>query len=544
MGWERKRGKLRELNRLLRGATDTSFVAPDRAGAPGALGHSLRDHARCRLAAAAGSGAETGRNDGPPAQPPRLRSGGPARGRRARTPAAAGHTDAARDGLGDPLPVRLLGPARHRPLCLRGLGRVPGPLRRGHLHGQGDLRRGRVRAWRWPTACRRTRSSPTISSRGSSLAPGSFRTSRSSKAFRVTTRWRSRASTAGSEVTGNCFPGCSRRAGPRRGPRASVAIPAIGRWKMIDNLRRSLSAPATFATLLAAWCLPGVDARLWTLLMLGAMCLPAILSFLSNLFPKRSGIAKRSFLRGVARDLAIGLSQAALRIVFLAHTAWMRSDAILRTLWRLAVSRRHLLEWVPAAQAHRTLDLEATGFYRRMRGGILLAAAAGALVAAAGSGAGAWAAPFVAAWLLSPLVARWISLPPREDASARFSPAGGARAARDRPPHLALLRAVRRSGVPRPAGRQLPGGAAAGSRAAHFADQHRARPALDRGGQRFRLDRDPRNARSLRRGPGRGRPPRALPRPPLQLVRNGRPHNRSSRATCPRSTAATWPPTC
>jgi cyclic beta-1,2-glucan synthetase len=80
----------------------------------------------------------------------------------------------------------------------------------------------------------------------------------------------------------------------------------------------------------------------------------------------------------VATDLAIGLSQTALRVVFLAHSAWLRSDAIVRTLWRLGITRRNLLEWVPAAQAHRALDLEVGGFYRRMRGAILLAAAAGA----------------------------------------------------------------------------------------------------------------------------------------------------------------------
>ena len=131
----------------------------------------------------------------------------------------------------------------------------------------------------------------------------------------------------------------------------------------------------------------------WTVFVIGVLVLPTLLSFFSSLFPKRRGIAKRSFLRGVARDLAIGLAQAALRIVFLAHAAWMRSDAIARTLWRLAVSRRHLLEWVPAAQAHRALDLETAGFYRRMHGAILLAAAAGALVAVSSSDARAWAAP-------------------------------------------------------------------------------------------------------------------------------------------------------
>jgi cyclic beta-1,2-glucan synthetase len=209
------------------------------------------------------------------------------------------------------------------------------------------------------------------------------------------------------------------RAAP--GHRAGGGIPAIGRWKMIDNLRRSLSAPATLATLLAGWCLTGVGAGLWTAFVLCVLSLPTFLSFFSSLHPNRRGIAKRSFLRGVATDLAIGLSQAALRAVFLAHSAWVRSDAIGRTLWRLSISRRHLLEWVPAAQAHRALDLEVPGFYRRMRGATLLTVAASVLVAVSGSAAWTYAAPFMAAWLLSPLVARWVSLPPREAASARFS---------------------------------------------------------------------------------------------------------------------------
>ena len=146
MGWERKRGKLRELNRLLRGATDTSFLPPDPGAPPAPAGHSLRDHARRRLPPAAGGGAPAGRNDRPPAEPSRLRSGGrPGRGR-ARHPAASRDPHAARDGLGHALPARLLGTPRHRPLCLRGVRRVPGPLRRGDLHGQGHLRRGRVRA--------------------------------------------------------------------------------------------------------------------------------------------------------------------------------------------------------------------------------------------------------------------------------------------------------------------------------------------------------------------------------------------------------------
>ena len=211
------------------------------------------------------------------------------------------------------------------------------------------------------------------------------------------------------------------------GPRASrtrSAIPLMGRWKMLDNLRRSLAPPATFATLLTAWCLPGAGARLGTLFILFVFVFPTLLSFFTGLLPEHPGVAKRSFVRGVVSDLAIGLAQAAARLVFLAHTAWLRSDAIARTLWRMAVSRRHRLEWVPAAQAHRSLDLEISGFYRRMRSAVGLGAAAGLLVAGFGADAGRWwAAPFVAFWLLSPLVARWVSVPPRESPSARISAA-------------------------------------------------------------------------------------------------------------------------
>jgi len=430
MGWERKRGKLRELNRLLRGATDTSFLAPDAKAprAPSGIRYVITLDADSRLPREAAR-----KLVGTMAHPLNLPGFDPA-GRRV----IEGH------GLLQPRVTPMLpeigwgtlfqfvfsGP-RGIDLYAFAVSDVYQDLfGEGIFTGKGIYD---VDAFEQALSDRvpdNTQLSHDLFeglfARAGFVSdievfegfPGHYEVAVSRQHRWVRGDWQllpwvlapSRASPR------------TRSVPPENRPRAAVAIPAISRWKMIDNLRRSLSAPATFATLLASWCLPGVSAGMWTVLVLGAMFFPAILSFFSNLFPKRTGIAKRSFLRGVARDLAIGLSQAALRIVFLAHTAWMRSDAIVRTLWRLAVSRRHLLEWVPAAQAHRALDLEVAGFYRRMRGGILLAAAAGALVAASGSGAGAWAAPFVTAWLLSPLVARWISLPPREDASARLSP--------------------------------------------------------------------------------------------------------------------------
>ena len=146
MGWERKRGKLRELNRLLRGATDTSFLPPDPGAAPAPSGirYVITLDADTRLPREAarrlvGTIAH-------PLEPARLRRRRRAGRRRARDPPAAGDAHAARDGMGHALPARLLGPARHRSLRVRGVRRVPGPLRRGDLHRQGNLRRGCVRA--------------------------------------------------------------------------------------------------------------------------------------------------------------------------------------------------------------------------------------------------------------------------------------------------------------------------------------------------------------------------------------------------------------
>jgi cyclic beta-1,2-glucan glucanotransferase len=190
------------------------------------------------------------------------------------------------------------------------------------------------------------------------------------------------------------------------------AIPGVGRWKMIDNLRRTLLAPATFLALAAGWTLPLAAAERWTAFLLSTLALPALLPFLVGIVPRRTGISKRSHLRSVGEDLALALSQIGFGVSFLAHQAWLMTDAIARTLWRVCVSRRRLLEWVTAAQSNIGPRLDLRGFYQWMAGGVALAAAAMLLVACGGRGAGLVAAPFAVLWVLSPALARWASLPP------------------------------------------------------------------------------------------------------------------------------------
>ena len=118
---------------------------------------------------------------------------------------------------------------------------------------------------------------------------------------------------------------------------------------MLDNLRRTLSAPASVMALLAGWTLPLHSAAVWTGFILSTIAVPTLLPVLAAIVPRRARITARSHLRALGADLWLALSQTALPVTFLAHQAWSMADAIGRTLFRLFVSRRHLLEWVTAA---------------------------------------------------------------------------------------------------------------------------------------------------------------------------------------------------
>ncbi|MGA3300803.1 MAG: glucoamylase family protein, partial [Candidatus Acidiferrales bacterium] len=191
-----------------------------------------------------------------------------------------------------------------------------------------------------------------------------------------------------------------------------ISIPAISRWKMIDNLRRTLSAPAMFLTMAVGWLLPHVSPWMWTRFVLTMIAIPPLIPFLVGLNPRFGGISKRSYVRNVLSDLSLGVSQIGLTLTFVAYQAWLMGDAILRTLVRVLVTHKNMLQWVTAAQARHAVDLKFTGVYKRMSGGVVLALAALAAVRFVRPHAVEAAIPFALLWLAAPAIARWISLPP------------------------------------------------------------------------------------------------------------------------------------
>ncbi len=176
----------------------------------------------------------------------------------------------------------------------------------------------------------------------------------------------------------------------------------MGRWKLLDNLRRSLSAPSALVALLIGWLLPISAAAIWTASILLVIALPPLLPAIAGMVPHRAGVSLRSHLRTLRGDLALGLVQSA----FLAHQAWLMVDAVARTLFRLFIRRRHLLEWVTEAQSNDETQFDSRRLTLQIAASVGSGGVAAFLLYFLTQGGWPIAVALVALWALSPLIAR------------------------------------------------------------------------------------------------------------------------------------------
>ncbi|MGE3955508.1 MAG: glucoamylase family protein [Vicinamibacterales bacterium] len=194
-----------------------------------------------------------------------------------------------------------------------------------------------------------------------------------------------------------------------RGGVAVNKLPLIARWKILDNLRRSLLAPATLLLLLLGWTvLPG-SAAAWTAVALAPMAFALLSRMTEALGGPARGHGWRPFARILLEDLASAGTRLVLQLVFLAHDASVRVHAIGTTLIRLGLTRRRLLEWetMEAAAARGA----AAGLVSHMRASPAVAAVSLALVAWLRPSSWPLALPLAGAWVLAPWVAGLLGRP-------------------------------------------------------------------------------------------------------------------------------------
>ena len=240
------------------------------------------------------------------------------------------------------------------------------------------------------------------------------------------------------------LPWLSRRVpGPHGIERNRLSL--LSQWKILDNMRRSIVDIAALVFLVAGWTiLPGSALR-WTLLVFGAIAAPWIISVLIAALRPPADRSWRSYYRAAADDALVSAKQAALAITFLPHQVWTAGDAIVRVLYRLTVSRKHLLEWQTAQRTERLHANDQQAVRRAMQPALLFVLALTATVTAheywkrthAVPGAG-WTGELISLgavwavatwWMWSPKIARLLSAPIRASRSV-LSPAALADALR------------------------------------------------------------------------------------------------------------------
>lgn len=200
---------------------------------------------------------------------------------------------------------------------------------------------------------------------------------------------------------------------PGRDGRRRNVLSALGLWKVFDNLRRSLVPVALFLGFVAAWTvLPG-SPLLWTLALAGVCALP-VLRTLSRLV---AGPDRREpmgvFAARFREELRVTISQVWITLLLLPYHAGLMAHAVGVTLIRVFVTRKHLLVWVTAAQAHTDGSQKLARFLKAMVFSPVSAAAAAAAILLARGSALPVAAPLLGLWLAAPFIAEWLSRPLR-----------------------------------------------------------------------------------------------------------------------------------
>ena len=186
-------------------------------------------------------------------------------------------------------------------------------------------------------------------------------------------------------------------------------ISTISRWKILDNLRRSLVEPAMFLLLVAGWLwLPGRP-RYWTIATLLVFFVPALVQTLFSVV--RAAVAEqRGYVPIAIRNSLDGLFITCLNFAFLAHQTLLMADAIFRSLVRSFVTGRRLLEWETAAEAETGASRQ-TPVEMTIRMVPLLCVAIALLVWMAHSVALPWALPILLLWALTQPITRWLNRP-------------------------------------------------------------------------------------------------------------------------------------
>ncbi|MEJ7603044.1 MAG: glucoamylase family protein, partial [Kofleriaceae bacterium] len=196
---------------------------------------------------------------------------------------------------------------------------------------------------------------------------------------------------------------------PGANGRTRNPISIVSQWKVFDNLRRSLLPVALLALLLLGWMRGAGGFE--TLVVCTILVVPGILTLAAGLARRPDDRPRGIYVRELGSGFVRELGRDLFALACLPYDAWVSLDAIARTLLRLVLTRRKLLQWRTASDAERNARLGYLGSFASMWICPVLAMIAGGAVVRFAPEALLVAAPVLALWLIAPVFSGWLGKP-------------------------------------------------------------------------------------------------------------------------------------
>ena len=187
-------------------------------------------------------------------------------------------------------------------------------------------------------------------------------------------------------------------------------LSALSIWKLFDNLRRSLAPAALISLFLLGWTV--LESPLFsTISLISILIIPSLVTSFMHLLRKSEDVQWRRHISESADVIGQNILQEGFTLICLPYEAYYSLEAMLRTLWRLKISKRRLLEWISSGDVKYNRVPHLSAFYRMMIAAPALSMVTIIYLAVFNPAVLIIAGPLLLLWLFSPAFAWWMSKP-------------------------------------------------------------------------------------------------------------------------------------
>ncbi len=180
----------------------------------------------------------------------------------------------------------------------------------------------------------------------------------------------------------------------------SKKISVLSKWKIFDNLRRSLLAPVLLLSIILNLTFLNGSNQITFLCFLGAI-VPLVFTVTDFV------VTPKNMIRGTFKSM----QQILLIISFIPYQAYLMVDAIIRTIYRMTISKKHRLQWQTAEEAERTTNNSLSSYSKRMWFSIFCGILVAVLAIDERFLISIINLPLAVLWIVSPYIAYYISIP-------------------------------------------------------------------------------------------------------------------------------------